>query len=196
MIEKLADYIVTRQRAAGFIDDENISVYQYGYTLMFEVIINIFISLAVGILLDKLLTVVFCLLMFIPLRSFSGGYHANKMWQCTILSNVSIGIIVCISKIYILENMILLIALEIMVVPFIVLMTPVQSENRVLCKAEIMHYKKMVKLILTVEIMIGIICALLRFYNLVNVILLLHILVVFVLILGKRSTGGRKVEHI
>ena len=25
--------------------------------------------------------------MFIPLRSFCGGYHANKIWKCVILSN-------------------------------------------------------------------------------------------------------------
>ena len=87
MIEKLVTRFVDFQAGIGTIKEDDVNVYQYGYTLMVEVILNMALSLILGVLLGQIKKVIFFLCMFIPLRSFCGGYHANKIWKCVILSN-------------------------------------------------------------------------------------------------------------
>lgn len=88
MIEKFVDYLVEKQVCLGIIQDINISIYRYGYVLMLEGSINIFISILLGLLLGKIKNCLLFFLFFVPLRSFCGGYHAKKTWQCVVLSNL------------------------------------------------------------------------------------------------------------
>lgn len=48
---------------------------------------NIIIALAIGIVFSRTKELIFFLSMYIPLRSFCGGWHANKIWKCTVISN-------------------------------------------------------------------------------------------------------------
>ena len=99
MIEKLTNHIVDCQIASGKIKEEEGSVYRYGYTLFFEKLINIAIALIICLITGKWLAVGLFLLAVIPFRSFAGGWHAKEFWQCAILSNLMIVImLICIEK--------------------------------------------------------------------------------------------------
>jgi len=54
MIEKLVTTFVKFQSDIGAIHDDDVNVYQYGYTLMIEVILNMTLSLIVGALLGRI----------------------------------------------------------------------------------------------------------------------------------------------
>ena len=67
MIEKLVTRFVDFQAGIGTIKEDDVNVYQYGYTLMVEVILNMALSLMLGVLLGQIKKVIFFLCMFIPL---------------------------------------------------------------------------------------------------------------------------------
>ena len=51
------------------------------------------------IVFSKTKEVIFFLGMYIPLRSFCGGWHADKIWKCTVISNV-----ILLLQVYGIEN--------------------------------------------------------------------------------------------
>ena len=87
MIQKIVDVLVNKQSKNQVMTDEDEKIYRYGYVLLCEVFLNIIIALAIGIVFSRTKELIFFLSMYIPLRSFCGGWHANKIWKCTVISN-------------------------------------------------------------------------------------------------------------
>ena len=87
MIHKITDQMVENQVQKQMINSEEINIYRYGYILVFEVVSNIILALVMGIILRKMDIILFFLFLYIPLRSFCGGWHADKIWKCTLVSN-------------------------------------------------------------------------------------------------------------
>ena len=81
MIKALVNGIVELQLQLQILHENEIEIYYYGYTLFFELLINIAISLIIGILMGNIAELIFFLCTFIPLRSFCGGYHADERWK-------------------------------------------------------------------------------------------------------------------
>ena len=88
MVQKIVDALVNKQSQNYVMTDEDEKIYRYGYILLCEVFLNLVIALAIGIVFSKTKEVIFFLGMYIPLRSFCGGWHADKIWKCTVISNV------------------------------------------------------------------------------------------------------------
>ena len=87
MIQMIVNVLVNKQSQHYTMTDEDEKIYRYGYILLCEVILNVVIALAIGIGFSKIKEVMFFLGMYIPLRSFCGGWHADKIWKCTLISN-------------------------------------------------------------------------------------------------------------
>lgn len=187
MIEKLSKAIVNYQSEVGTIQKEDINVYQYGYTLMAEVILNVSISVLLGFALDQIKEVIFFLCMFIPLRSFAGGYHAKKAWQCVVLSNLSIVMTLGLSDWVIQYNISVFIYLigEFVLGVIIVYLSPVESENKKLDLLEKKLYKKYTTGIFLIELLVGIGLLIADKYMMCNVLFVVHIIqVISLLVVG------------
>ena len=161
MIEDLVTIFIKYQFKIGIIQREDFSIYKYGYTLMIEVVFNICVSILLGVFLNAINEVFLSLCMFIPLRSFCGGYHAKKAWQCFILSNLSILMILILSKLLIYYNTPLFIYFiaEVALGSVIVYLSPIESENKKINFIEKETYIKYIKKILIIEIVLGIVFA-------------------------------------
>ncbi len=94
MIEKIINGMIQKQIEAEQIAKEDINIYIYGYTLVYEVLINVIIAICIGILTHNLFEVTMFLALYIPLRSFCGGWHADKFWKCTVFSSLILIILV------------------------------------------------------------------------------------------------------
>lgn len=90
MIEKLANLIVKDQIKIGNIDSKDAEIYIYGYILLGEIIVNMVIAFAIGYMCEKVTEIIFFFIIYIPLRSLCGGWHASSIWKCTILSNIAL----------------------------------------------------------------------------------------------------------
>lgn len=132
MIEKLATKFVEFQRGFEIIQDDDINVYKYGYTLIIEVILNVALSLIVGAFLGQIKEVIFFLCMFIPLRSFCGGYHADKTWKCIVLSNLVVVAAIAMAKIMLYFDVLQAIKIIGMIASalVIILLSPIENKNK------------------------------------------------------------------
>lgn len=77
---KLTTYILDK----GIISNDYYDIYQYGFQCFLEVSFNTICSIIIAILLDMLPECLFFFLLFIPMRSFSGGLHLETYFSCFI----------------------------------------------------------------------------------------------------------------
>lgn len=91
MLEELVNKIIKKQIEKKTIGQEEVGIYRYGYFLLLEVFLNIIIAFIIGILFKDLKTIIVFLAVYIPIRTYSGGWHANKLWKCTVISNLMIA---------------------------------------------------------------------------------------------------------
>lgn len=142
MVEKIVTYIISKQLALGNLKKEDISVYRYGYTLFFETIINICIALIIALISGKWGVIFMFLAIFIPLRSFVGGWHADKFWKCTVISNTTIIVLVLLTNILKTIKYQYFLLIEFIFFIIIIFIVPVQNENRRISSMEYGRYKK------------------------------------------------------
>lgn len=148
MIQKIVDRIVDRQVENRTIVQEDINIYKYGYFLLFEVLINLIISLMIGVVFHDIKTVVLFLVLYIPLRTYSGGWHADRLWKCTFISNLILVIAEVISN-YCIEYVPVIYCVPLMIIfgIYILVVSPVDTESKPLENDERKSYNKKVKII-------------------------------------------------
>lgn len=198
MILRVVDFILDRQLKNGMISGEDTSVYRYGYTLVLEVMINIIIAIIIGLISGELVSVALFMVMFIPLRSYCGGYHASKTWICIILSNIAVaGVVLVVKKFQFPVDFVPLLTAEVIGTAVILLLAPIQSEAKKLSDNEKQVYKKYVRFILIIELVFALIFFLtfkLNKYGLI--IVMVHIIQAVSLLavhLKESRTGAAKV---
>ena len=109
----IVNVLVNKQSQHYTMTDEDEKIYRYGYILLCEVILNVVIALAIGIGFSKIKEVMFFLGMYIPLRSFCGGWHADKIWKCTLISNA-----ILLLQVYSLEKLLRYLSIRVMLLIF------------------------------------------------------------------------------
>ena len=158
MVQKIVDALVNKQSQNYVMTDEDEKIYRYGYILLCEVFLNLVIALAIGIAFSKTKEVIFFLGMYIPLRSFCGGWHADKIWKCTVISNV-----ILMLQVYSIENIKMYLSMSGMLLIFffnmvcVYFISPVDTEMKRISQDEKKTYKRKIKLILVFHMIIAII---------------------------------------
>lgn len=159
MIERIATKFIEIQYNKGIIQKDDINIYRYGYILMLEVFMNICFTFVLGVLLGSIFETIFFLCMFAPLRSVCGGYHADKVWKCNILSICAVLFVISVSRLMLHYNIseytqiLVMIILDIL----IVMLAPVDNQNRRLNIKEKKVLKRFVGLVLIIEMVIDIV---------------------------------------
>lgn len=190
MIKRAVTRLVNTQIRLGTIQESDRNVYEYGYQLMIEAFINVVISLLLGAVLGCFKEVVFFLIVFMPLRSFCGGYHAAKTWQCTVLSNLVVLLVIVVSKVSLLAGIITPVYIlgDIVIGGMIVLFAPVDNENRRLGEKERRRYKMTASVIMSVEALLCIILCVSSFRTYSDIILTSHTIQLCSLLISTRET--------
>lgn len=158
MIQKIVDVLINKQLQNYTMTDEDKRIYRYGYVLLCEVILNLVISLSIGIVFSKLKEIIFFLGVYIPLRSFCGGWHADKIWKCTVISSAILLLQVCgienIVNHLSIREMWIIFALNMI---FVFLLAPVETKMKKISQNEKQIYRRKIKLILVLHLIIMII---------------------------------------
>lgn len=186
MIERFANRIVQKQLDARLIQQQDISVYLYGYTLMLEVLVNIFIAVVLGTIFQSLLTVIIFSFFFIPLRSFAGGWHASKAWICTLFSSILLIINILLIK-YDAITMAppLLTVFYLICVGVVCCLAPQDTKSKRLSDNEKKHYKKIVLFLSSIDIMCFVLFLIVDIASIAEIIFLANASVMCSLILVK-----------
>lgn len=145
MIEKWVDHMIQKQVENGFILDGDIALYRYGYLLLVEMLISFSGALLTGIIFHKLGIVFYFHIVFIPLRIFAGGRHADKFWQCALISwMILAGGMILTSVLSSLIQIDFILFFYILCVLVILWMSPVGTKNKPILSEERAIFKRRV----------------------------------------------------
>ena len=103
-------------------DTEEIEFYRYGIEITLSSLINIALISIIGIITDYTFESMMFLAVFIIMRSFTGGYHANTYIKCNLVTSISFVILLLIFKI--------IRHISIFQVVTIVLLAPIENKNK------------------------------------------------------------------
>lgn len=121
----LIDFLINNNK----INDYEKDMYFYCVKTTIEMLFNIIITLLIGILLGEFFETVIFLCLIIPLRSISGGYHAERSITCFFLSIGIYLLTIKISDVLILSSSITYMAYIILIM-LIGTLTPVDSIHK------------------------------------------------------------------
>lgn len=148
MVDGFIDKIIDVQIKKGTILEQDIKIYKYGYLLLYELFLNIVIAVVIGLVTNRLGELLIFLLLYVPLRSFCGGWHADKLWKCTIYSNLML-ILLCVTLSYeiIYSRSIIMVLIFIIGIIFVGICAPVGTQTKPISSKEKKVYKKRIILI-------------------------------------------------
>ena len=86
MLKKFSIWIVNWQIKQGNLKQEEQAIYEYAYEILLNQIINLLFASLIAWYFRMPIVVAVFLAIYIPLRSYSGGYHAATNWGCTLVS--------------------------------------------------------------------------------------------------------------
>ncbi len=138
------------------ISEENRELYEYAVYSAELLILPVIMAIVIGWLAGSTVNGIMLIIPFMFLKKYSGGYHAKKLSICMIISNIlltaMIKLSICDIKPAYMYITTCIAFIELCIV------SPIQSDNKVLNEKEMRHYKKVVVMQLAVYSII-IICS-------------------------------------
>lgn len=190
-MEKWIHKKVNQKIEQGKIPESERDLYVYGYTLVAEKLVIFLVTMFIAIVFNALLEVLLLCITFVPLREYTGGYHANSRIGCNLLS--AIYIIVALLGIKYLPMVIHIsqyILGEFVCAAIIFRYAPVATDKREISESENRFFRKMTLSILAIELILGIIFSILKNYYVMSIMLVTHMGVAAAL-LGEMIKKGR-----
>ncbi len=203
MYKKIADNLSNSLVSSGTIAGSDVRVYSYAAELLLSSITGLVICVGIGILFGAPLGSVVFLVVYCPLRQFSGGYHAANHIACAVifcslfLGNTLVAQNI-IAKITDSEftSLILLIAAGLSI-GVINLFSPVEDRNKPLDRSEKVKFKKKTRVLSITAFALIIILVKLNYlevsYYACSAVLILSILLVMGVLKNMR---GKKYEKV
>lgn len=125
----------------GAIDEEDYELYEYAIYSLFFSWSPLILAVIFGLIMKIPLKAVLMVIPFMVIRKYSGGYHAKNSNVCTCVSLCLMFLFMCILKYT--DNGIAIDIMTHLSAGLIVILSPVDSENKRLSESEIKQYKKM-----------------------------------------------------
>ena len=157
MEHKLATYVCNQLLELDVINSEYFDVYVYGIELLLSFLTSTIIILSIGILLGQVVNTIIFLLVFIIVRRFTGGYHANTYLLCKICTVGTYLIVMSMSLFHPIYSTLCYIILVISGLPVIIIWGPVDNPNKPLEANEKKKHKAISILLYISTLIIGLI---------------------------------------
>lgn len=152
-MEKVLNQFLQKQIYYGNIKEEEQSIYLFGLKQIIIYIINVMTTILIGIVMGRVLEALLILILFIPLRTSAGGYHANHRSSCFIFSSLLIIGMLWWVKVFNWSKISMLL-IGIVCGGIIWILSPVEDANKPLCELECRVYRKRTRIILLGEIVL------------------------------------------
>lgn len=133
-------------------EPEKEPIYIYGLELIISTVIGLIAILIISVALSNIRSGILFIFVFVPLRLFTGGYHAATYYQCFIITNISY------MAVLILKNMLwnklpfgIWLCLFICVSVYIIKNAPAINVHQPINKYKQMQSKRMTRYILAAD---------------------------------------------
>ena len=140
MLNKLALCIANRLEKHNTIDPKKKEVYVYGLELIISFLFSTSLVILIGTIMGKIIPTIIFLIVYILLRSYSGGYHANSYWLCTVVT-LSVYMLVILLATYITVNTIVYIGFFTVGVVLLYVFAPIENINKEILPKDARRYK-------------------------------------------------------
>lgn len=193
MIKKSAVRLVKWQIEKGILQEEQRTTYEYAYEVLMSKVVNIVIAVIIALMFHAPLIVATLLAVYIPMRTYAGGYHAETNLGCTVIS-ATIVCVVC----YLVQNIPSEVILPFNIMAglaaaFIIgIFVPVAAAHKPLDEIEVRRYRLRAYLMYFAGVCLG---AAAYYYGLEQIsftIFLAYMILATMLVIGKIQTdeGG------
>lgn len=153
MFYKTSVYIAEIIEQQNKFAPEDKEVYRYGIQQGLNLALNILTTIVIGALCGMVYPSILFLVCYMPLRSFCGGYHAKTHLRCYIYSVIMITSILLVTK-YAAFNIVLYEILVLISLIIILLLAPVEDENKKLDSVEKGVFRKRAYIIAFLEVLL------------------------------------------
>lgn len=153
MFYKTSVYIADILEQQNKFAPEDKEVYRYGIQQGLNLTLNILTTIIIGVLCGMAYPSILFLVCYMPLRSFCGGYHAKTHFRCYIYSVIMITCLLLAAK-YIAFNIVLYEVLVLISLIIILLLAPVEDENKKLDNVEKRVFRKRAYIIAFLEVLL------------------------------------------
>lgn len=151
MIEKMALNLVSQMVIQKMIDKADGEHYKYALITMTEHTITVGTMLLIGLVFHQLMQTICFMVFFLSLRKRTGGYHADKFWQCYLMT-VIIYILIIQAATVLSETPIVVYVMLSLAVLVIEIIGTVNHPNMDMDKGELQEAKKAARLCVLMEL--------------------------------------------
>ena len=176
----MTNYIIRKE----IVDESERDTYEFGFQVIVETFISLLISLLIALNFNMILEGILFFLIFIPLRSYAGGYHAERYIWCLFLSCTTFYMILITVKLINLPKGISFVLIMLLLL-CILLLYPAENINRPINKKEQIYFKKKLKIYLTFDVVLAVLLYLLSNDNYLFLMMVTLIMIVITMIIGK-----------
>lgn len=149
--DKLANILVLLAEKGDVVNSStDIHVISYGIELLLSSVVNLMLVLMIGFYFWGILNTIIFILFFCPIRQFSGGFHADSYAGCTIGFLILFLVMGSVIKLIEYEWIDFLGCL--LLIGFILIISPIDTENKRLDRGLREKCKKRIRLILGIEL--------------------------------------------
>jgi accessory gene regulator B len=143
------------------ISEEDSEIYQYGFEIMISSVLSAILALLIGVLTANAASGAVFLLCVVPLRQYTGGYHAGSYFMCNLIFSISCFTVIMMSRFltgFLSVNLIKAILLLSCIV--VINFSPVANKNKPITEEK----KRKCKIISVITLLILGVCSIIAFY--------------------------------
>ncbi|MBS4984746.1 MAG: accessory gene regulator B family protein [Hungatella hathewayi] len=152
MLFNLTDKLLDSQIKNNKIEESDRELYQYGYNLLILQCLNFSVLVLISLLFHCLIYMALFAVVYIPLRSYAGGYHASTPIGCAIFSAI-LELVIAATLRFSLFNFLLpgMFALTFVAQIIIWLNAPIEAVHKPLGDGQKQKFRKITRTILLIE---------------------------------------------
>lgn len=184
MFYKLSERIADGFEKQRVISSEDKELYRYGVQQGLNLLLNLLTTFVIGILCGMLMASILFIVVYMPLRSFAGGYHAKTHLRCYLYSILMITAVLLVIRFLPLGRLICSCLMFVGGI-IIVLFAPVEDSNKPLDKVEQYVYRKRTRLIFALECCVFLLSVVLQAKLFYSTISLAIVGLAFLVLMGK-----------
>ncbi len=153
MIEKMALKIVSQMEMERIISKSRCEYYEYALISMTEHAITVGTMLLLGLIFRQFLPTICFMVFFFSLRKRTGGFHANKFWQCYLGTVITYIVVIQVVPVLCI-NQTIMYGMLFFAIILICIIGTINHPNIDMNKSELQESKKAARLIVLMEVII------------------------------------------
>jgi accessory gene regulator B len=158
MISSLSQSILNSFIEQRIISEEDRNIYEYGAEIAISYFLNLLAIVTISFFMNMLIECIVFLIIFVPLKGYTGGYHASNYKICFVISCLTVTAVLFATKYVSMQiSQFILILTMIIAGVSIYILGPIEDKNKPITEKESIHYKGKIKSILIIEFILAII---------------------------------------